>query len=78
MDTSGANDSIYDVEIIFPEEKLSNLGLSLSSIVGVIQGYNRDQPLGNFAVGDKKYDFRIEGKNKESFDFLKVPIALPK
>ncbi len=44
----------------------------------MIQSYNRDQPIGNFAVGEKKYDFRIEGKNRESFDFLKTPIVLPK
>ena len=63
---------------MIPSEKLMNLGLSLSSIATVIQGYNRDQPIGNFAVGEKKYDFRIEGKNQESFDFLKIPLTLPK
>lgn len=66
------------MHIIIPEEKLANLGLTLSSIAGVIQGYNRDQPIGNFSIGEKKYDFRIEGKNRESFDFLKLPISLPR
>lgn len=74
----GGNDAAYEVHIIIPEEKLANLGLTLSSIAGVIQGYNRDQPIGNFSIGEKKYDFRIEGKNRESFDFLKLPISLPR
>lgn len=75
---NGWNDSTYEVHIVIPEEKLTNLGLTLSNIAWVIQSYNRDQPIGNFAVGEKKYDFRIEWKNRESFDFLKTPIALPK
>ena len=78
IDSGWANDSTYEVNIVIPSEKLMNLGLSLSSISTVIQGYNRDQPIGNFAVGEKKYDFRIEGKNQESFDFLKIPLTLPK
>ena len=78
IDANGGNDSTYEVHIVIPEEKLTNLGLTLSSIAWVIQSYNRDQPIGNFAVGEKKYDFRIEGKNRESFDFLKTPIVLPK
>ena len=66
------------MHIVIPEEKLANIGLTLANIAGIVQSYNRDQPVGNFAVGEKKYDFRIEGKNRESFDFLKTPIALPK
>lgn len=78
IDANGGNDSSYEVHIVIPEEKLANIGLTLSNIAGIVQSYNRDQPVGNFAVGEKKYDFRIEGKNRESFDFLKTPIALPK
>ncbi len=78
IDTGGGNDSTYEVHIIIPDEKLTTLWLTLNGIATTIQWYNRDQPIGNFAVGNKKYDFRIEGKNGESFDFLKTPIALPK
>ena len=78
IDGWGWNDSTYDVQFIIPDEKLSSLGLSLSNIASTIQSYNRDQPIGNFAIGEKKYDFRIEGKNRLSFDFLHIPIALPK
>ena len=74
----GGNDSSYDVDIIISDEKLSNLGLNIGTIASIIQWYNRDQPIGNYSVWDKNYDFRIEGKNKESFDFLQIPISLPK
>lgn len=77
VDTSGWNDSTYEVHIVIPEEKLANIGLTLAGIANIIQSYNRDQPVGNFAVGEKKYDFRIEGKNRESFDFLETAIVLP-
>ena len=77
-DANGWNDASYEVHIIIPDEKLANLGLTLSSIANIVQSYNRDQPIGNFAIGEKKYDFRIEGKNRESLDFLSTPIALPK
>lgn len=74
----GWDDSTYDVEITIPEEKLNSLGLTLSSISQALQSYNRDQPLGNYSVGDKKYDFRIEGKEDKSYGFLSIPINLPK
>lgn len=74
----GWDDASYTVNIIVDEEKLAPLGLSIGSVAGIIQWYNRDQPIGNYAVGDKKYDFRIEGKNRESFDFMKTPIPLAK
>lgn len=64
------------MHIVIAEEQLRNLGLTLSSVAGIIQSYNRDQPIGNFAIGEKKYDFRIEGKNRTSFEFLTIPIPL--
>jgi multidrug efflux pump subunit AcrB len=78
IDADWGDDSSYDVEIIVPEEKLSSLGLSLGSIASTIQGYNRDQPLGNYIVGGKKYDFRIEGKEDIARAFLAIPLTLSK
>lgn len=49
----GANDTAYDVNIIIPEDKLNSLGLTLSSIASTIRSFNLDQPIGNFALGDK-------------------------
>jgi multidrug efflux pump subunit AcrB len=78
IETGWWNDATYDVIITIPEEKLATLGLTLASIASTVQSYNRDQPIGNFAIWEKKYDFRIEWKNRESYDFLRTPIALPK
>jgi len=57
----GAGDStVYDVSIVIPKEKLDALGLTLSSVAGIVRSYNVDQPIGNFSLGEKKYDYRIE------------------
>ena len=73
----GGNSTTYDVNIVIPEDKLNALGITLSSIATTIRGFNLDQPIGNFALGDKKYDYRIEWKNKKSLDFLDTPITIP-
>lgn len=70
------NDTTYDVDIIIPKEKLNAMWLTLASITSIIRGYNLDQPIGNFSLGEKNYDYRIEGKNAKSFDFLNTPITL--
>jgi multidrug efflux pump subunit AcrB len=71
------NDTTYDVDIIIPKEKLDSLGLSLFTIANSIRSINLDQPIGNFSLGEKNYDFRIEWKNATSFDFLDTPLSLP-
>ena len=76
IDAGWGNNSTYEVRLIADRSKLETLGITLAQISGVIQSYNRDQPIGNYAIGQKKYDFRIEGKNKESLDFLQIPITL--
>jgi HAE1 family hydrophobic/amphiphilic exporter-1 len=73
----GGNETTYDVEIVIPADKLASLGLTMASIASTIRSANLDQPIGNYALGDKKYDYRIEGKNKQSSDFLATAIALP-
>ncbi len=34
-------------------------------------------PIGNFTIGEKSYDFRLEGKNENATDYLNTPINLP-
>ncbi|MBX9809537.1 efflux RND transporter permease subunit, partial [Candidatus Gracilibacteria bacterium] len=77
VSAGGGNETTYDTEIIIPEDKLSSLGLTLSSIANTIRSANLDQPIGNFSLGDKKYDYRIEGKNRKSLEFLDTAISLP-
>jgi multidrug efflux pump subunit AcrB len=50
----------YDLEIVVPREKLEYLRISLDTIAATIRSSSRDVPIGNFAVGERKYDFRIE------------------
>lgn len=73
----GANETTYDAQIIIPADKLASLGLTLAGIANTIRSANLDQPIGNYALGDRKYDYRIEGKNRKSTDFLDTAIALP-
>lgn len=42
----------------------------------MIQGFNIDQPIGNFHIADKQYDYRISGKYQSIQDFLDTPINL--
>lgn len=77
VDANGGSDATYEVHIVIPDEKLKTLWLTLSSVASIVQSYNRDQPVGNFEIGEKKYDFRIEGKNTTSFEFLHIPLPLP-
>lgn len=73
----GGNETSYDAQIIIPEDKLTSLGLTLAGIAQTIRSANLDQPIGNYSLGDRKYDYRIEGKNRKSIEFLDTAIALP-
>ena len=55
-----------------------SLGLTLGDIANTIRSSNIDQPIGNFAIGEQKYDFRIAGKHISSLGFLDISMALPK
>lgn len=69
--------SPYTTEIIISSEKMKAYGLTLSQISQSINAFNRDQPIGNYEIGDKKYDYRISWKFNSINDFLSTPITLP-
>lgn len=69
--------SDYDLELVVPEEKIHATWLSLSTIASDIQAWNKDVPVGNFWVGERNYDFRIEWKSSEILPFLDIPLVLP-
>jgi multidrug efflux pump subunit AcrB len=77
VSVGGGNETTYDAQIIIPADKLASLGLTLAGIANTIRSANLDQPIGNYSLGDRKYDYRIEGKNRKSTDFLDTAIALP-
>lgn len=77
VSNGGWNSTTYETNIIIQEDKLASLWLTLAGIASTIRSSNLDQPIGNFSLGDKKYDYRIEWKNRKSIDFLATAIALP-
>lgn len=72
----GGGEWAYEVHIVIPKEKLDSLNVTLGTLASLIRGYNLDQPIGNFSLGERKYDYRIEGKNIKSFDFLNTTIPV--
>lgn len=70
------DNSDYEAQIIISNEKLKEFNLTLTDISSAINNYNRDQPIGNFEIGYKKYDYRIAGKYENISDFLQTPINL--
>ncbi|NDK07700.1 hypothetical protein EOM39_00465 [Candidatus Gracilibacteria bacterium] len=76
LGSSSTSGNEYDIEIVIPEEKIKNSGLTIEAISSTIKAWNKDIPIGNFKVGDKKYDFRIEGKYSDSIEMLEIPLQL--
>lgn len=70
------NTNIYDIRIVFDEDRVKAMGLTLDQIGSAIRAYHQDAPIGNFGVGDRNYDFRIGGKFEDEQQFLEVPITL--
>lgn len=70
------NTNIYDVRIVFDEQVVRSMGLTLDGIASVVRSYHKDAPIGNFAIGERSYDFRIEGKYDRGTQFLEIPIPL--
>lgn len=70
------NTNIYDIRIVFDEDQVKLMKLTLDQIAAAIRSYHQDAPIGNFGVGDRNYDFRIGGKFNDVQKFLEVPVTL--
>ena len=66
----------YDFHIVFGESEMRSMNLSLSDVAALLRSYHQDAPIGNFAVENKNYDFRLNGKFSDVREFLSVPITL--
>lgn len=66
----------YEIEILIDKNKLENLGLSLTQVAALLQSSTNNQPLGNHEIGEKNYDFRIEGEIRSEAELANIPIAL--
>lgn len=43
-------------------------------MTSTIRSYNRNQPIGNFEIGDKTYDFRIQGEIAQAQELSEIPL----
>lgn len=62
LDASASDTSDYEIEVRISKEKLELLWLSMTSVANTIRAYNKNTPIGNYTVGDLKYDFRFDGE----------------
>lgn len=77
ISTDSWNPEEYELDLVIPQEKLKATKLTLDSIASSIKAWNKDIPIGNFWVGDKNYDFRIEWKLQDALSYLSIPLTLP-
>jgi len=70
--------SEYDVAVVVNPLKLEQLGISASTIAQSIRSYGQSTPLGNYAIGDLRYDFRISSSLHSLEDLMQVPIITPR
>lgn len=76
VSSSSTNSNEYNIEILVSPEKMKNSGLTIDTISSTIKSWNKDIPIWNFIVWDKKYDFRIEWKYGDAIDMLDIPLQL--
>lgn len=65
----------YDVLVLVDQKKLESIGLSIFQVSQAISAFNKNQPIGNYEIGNRTYDFRIDWE-LDSFAEL-LEIALP-
>lgn len=66
----------YDIEMVINPSKLKSSWLTIDSISSSIKAWNKDIPIWNFIVWEKKYDFRIEWKYSDSIKMLEIPLQV--
>jgi multidrug efflux pump len=59
------------------KEMISGMGITIREVASTISAFHRDAPIGNFAVGNKNYDFRLQGKMRDPREILDIPLILP-
>lgn len=67
-------DNDYEVLVLLNKAKVETLGLTPSQIASIIRDNNKNQPIGNYTIGEKKYDFRFDGELKSIAEFEEIPI----
>lgn len=70
-------DSDYDMQVQLDQTKLEGYWLTLWQVVWQIRSYNQNLPLGNYKLGDLRYDYRIDNEINSLADLQNIPITLP-
>lgn len=68
--------SIFDVQVLLNAQQLELLWLSVGQVLGQIRAYNQNLPLGNYQLGDLRYDYRIDNELRSLSDLQNIPIVL--
>lgn len=66
----------YDIRLIIDKEVLKGLGITIADVANTIRSYHQDAPIGNYGIGNKNYDFRIQGKFEDANQILEVPLVV--
>ncbi len=71
-----SDDSDFDITIGLDQQAMTNYGLSLASVVSQIRSYKQNTPLGNHALGDFRYDYRIANELISLKDLSMIPLSV--
>jgi multidrug efflux pump subunit AcrB len=66
----------YDIRFVVDKEVLKGLGITIEEVAQTIRSYHQDSPIGNYGIGNKNYDFRIQGKFEDAQQILSAPLVL--
>jgi multidrug efflux pump subunit AcrB len=69
-------DSDFDMQVQLDQTKLESYGLTVWQVLTQIRAYNQNLPLGNYALGDLRYDYRIDNEITSLSDLQNIPITL--
>lgn len=70
-------DSDFDMQVQLDQAKLEWYWLTVWQIVWQIRAYNQNLPLGNYKLGNLRYDYRIDNELSSLADLQNIPIAIP-
>ncbi len=64
----------YQIQVLLDKNKLEELWLSISYISSIIKSYNKNTPIGNYAIWGLYYDFRFQWELSSVEDLKNIVI----
>ena len=62
----------YEIKVLLDRQKVELLGLSVRQVAQKIESYNKNTPIGNYKIGDLKYDFRFDWELSNQTDLANI------